>query len=322
MEIRELTYFMAVAEDLSFTKAAVRLRMSQPPLSQAIAKLERKLGTRLFEREARTAPRLTPAGHVLMREAKRILQQIEQTESLLDSVVADVQPLRIGTISSVLAGLLPSVVRSFTAAHPEARVLVEESEEQAILSDLVRGSVDLGFTRVRGIDDRFEAQRLAVEPLMCALPDTHALAGDASVSLADLADDDFIMFNRDDAPQAYDRIVLACVRAGFSPRIPIHAVNDLSMLSTVACGLGVSIMPYLSSYLPIPGVRFVPIAEEWARTPLSMVWLAGRPNPMTQAFAAQVRAELVSRRDLALAEGRVAIEVDDGSTGPRAPRSA
>ena len=309
MEIRQLTYFMAVAEDLSFTKAAARLRMSQPPLSQAIAKLEAELGTRLFERQARTAPRLTPAGHVLMREAKRILQQIEQTEMLLDKVVADVQPLRVGSISSVLAGLLPTVVRSFTASHPEARVLVEESEEQAFLSDLVRGSVDLGFTRVGRIDERFELQQLAVEPLVCALPDTHPLAGASTVSLAELADDDFITFNREDAPQAYDRIVMACVRAGFNPRIPIHAVNDLSLLSTVACGLGVSLMPYLSSYLPIPGVRFVTVADEWARTPLSMVWLSGRPNPMTQAFAAQVRAELVVRRDRDLAAGRLTVEV-------------
>jgi len=309
VEIRELTYFMAVAEDLSFTKAAARLRMSQPPLSQAITRLEAKLGTRLFERQARTAPRLTPAGHLLVREGKRILQQIEQTESLLDSVVADVRPLRVGSISSVLAGLLPTVVRSFSAAHPEARVLVEESEEQAILADLVRGTVDVGFTRVRGVDDRFDVDHLAMEPLVCAVPDTHRLAMAGTVPLAELADEDFIMFNREDAPQAYDRIVLACVRAGFHPRIPIHAVNDLSMLSTVACGLGVSMMPYLSSYIPIPGVRFVTVAEEWARTPLSMLWLAGQPNPMTGAFAAQVRAELVLRRDRDVAEGRLTLDM-------------
>jgi len=312
MEIRELTYFMAVADDLSFTKAAARLQMSQPPLSQAISRLEAKLGTRLFERQARTAPRLTPAGELLKREGKRILHQIEQTESLLDSVVADVQPLRVGSISSVLAGLLPTVVRAFSASHAGARVLVEESEEQAILSDLVRGSVDLGFTRVRSIDDRFEVEQLALEPLVVALPDTHRLAGRTSVPLGELADDDFVMFNRDDAPQAYDRIVMSCVRAGFNPRIPIHAVNDLSMLSTVACGLGVSLMPYLSSYIPIPGVRFVTIAEDWARTALSMLWLSGRPNPMTTAFTTQVRAGLTAMRDRDLQAGRITLDLIGG----------
>jgi DNA-binding transcriptional LysR family regulator len=309
MEIRELTYFMAVAEDLSFTKAAARLQMSQPPLSQAISRLEEKLGTRLFERRARTAPRLTPAGHLLKREGKRILQQIDQTESLLDSLVADVQPLRVGSISSVLAGLLPTVVRSFSASHPEARVLVEESEEQAILSDLVRGSVDLGFTRVRLSDDRFEMVQLALEPLVVALPDTHPLAGESSIPLGALANDDFIMFNREDAPQAYDRIVTSCVRAGFNPRISIHAINDLSMLSTVACGLGVSLMPYLSSYIPIPKVRFVTIAEDWARTPLAMLWLTGQPNPMTSAFAAQIRAELTVMRDRDVRNGRITLDL-------------
>jgi DNA-binding transcriptional LysR family regulator len=309
LEIRELTYFMAVAEDLSFTKAAARLQMTQPPLSQAISRLEAKLGTRLFERQARTAPRLTPAGQLLKREGKRILQQIDQTESLLDSVVADVQPLRVGSISSVLAGLLPTVVRSFAASHPEARILVEESEEQAILSDLERGSVDLGFTRVRQIDDRFEMEQLALEPLVVALPDTHPMAGQPSVSLAKLAKDDFIMFNREDAPQAYDRIVTSCVRAGFNPRIAIHAVNDLSMLSTVACGLGVSLMPYLSSYIPIPRVSFVTIAEDWARTPLAMLWLTGQPNPMTSAFAVQVRTELTAMRDRDVTNGRITLDL-------------
>jgi len=312
VEIRELTYFVAVAEDLSFTRAAARLQMSQPPLSQAITRLEAKLGTRLFERQARTAPRLTPAGQLLKREAKRILQQIEQTESLLDDVVADVEPLRVGCISSVLAGLLPSVVRPFRAAHANARLLVEESEERAILADLARGSVDLGFTRVGGVDDRFELERLALEPLVAALPDDHPHADAPSVALADLADEDFVTFNREDAPQAYDRIVIACVRSGFHPRIPLHAVNDLSMLATVACGLGVALMPYLSSFVPMPGVRFVTVADEWARTPLAMVWPSGRPHAMTGAFAAQVRTELVARRERDLAAGRLTLEVLPG----------
>lgn len=304
MEIRELRYFVAVAEDLSFTRAALRLQMSQPPLSQAIARLEKKLGSRLFEREPRKAPRLTPAGAVLLREARRILKQIDEAQSLLDSVVADVEVLRIGSISSVLAGLLPSVVREFRSQHREVRILVEESEERRILTDLRSGAVDLGFTRARRTDQGFVSEFLADEPLVCAMPDTHRLAGERSVALAELATEDFVMFHRDDAPQAYDRIVLACVRAGFSPRIPLHAVNDLAMLSTISCGLGVAVMPHVSSFLPIPGVRFVPLRDEWAVTSLSMTWMASTANPVTRAFTLAVRAELERRRSLDLAEGR------------------
>ena len=312
METRELRYFVAVAEDLSFTKAAARLRMSQPPLSQAISRLELKLGSRLFEREARKAPRLTPAGAVLLREAKRILKQIDEVESLLDQVVAEVWPLRIGSISSVLSGLLPTVVRSFRSAHPEVRVFVEESEERAILGSLKSGRADVGFTRVRKLSDDYEMLFLAEEPLVCALPATHPLAGSESVQLADLADDDFIMFHRDDAPQAYDRIIAACVQAGFTPRIPQHAANDLSMLSAVASGLGVSLMPHISSYLPIPGVTFVSLREEWATTGLSMAWTRGAPNPMTRAFAAAVRSELEERQRADQARGRRTFAIPPG----------
>jgi len=304
VETRELRYFVAVAEDLSFTRAAARLRMSQPPLSQAISRLERKLGSRLFEREARKAPRLTPAGVVLLREARRILKQIDEVESLLDQVVAEVWPIRIGSISSVLSGLLPSVVRTFRAAHPEVRVFMEESEERAILGSLRSGQVDVGFTRVRNLGDDYEMLVLAEEPLVCAMPATHPLAEANSVRLTELASDDFIMFHRDDAPHAYDRIIAACIQAGFAPRIPQHAANDLSMLSTVACGLGVSLMPHVSSYLPIPGVVFVPLREEWATTGLSMAWMRGAPNPMTRAFAAAVQSELTDRQRADEARGR------------------
>ncbi|MDQ1085158.1 MULTISPECIES: LysR family transcriptional regulator [Microbacterium] len=304
MEIRELTYFIAVAEDLSFTRAAARLQMTQPPLSQAIARLEKRLGTRLFERRARMAPRLTPAGHLLLAEGKRILQQIDQTEALLDSVVADVFPLRVGSNSSVLGGLLPTVVRDFRRTHPTVRLLIEESEEMAVLSDIARGSIDFGFTRVWGIDDRFEVDYVGMEPLVCAVHADHPIAGRDSVSLVDLADEDFVTFHREDAPQAFDRILTACIRAGFNPRIPLRAANDLSLLSIVACGLAVSIMPSVSSYIPIPGVRFVPIQEEWAATPLSMVWLSGQPNPVMSAFIRAVRAELLRRRDQDRALGR------------------
>lgn len=312
MEIRELTYFMAVAEDLSFTKAAARLQMSQPPLSRAISQLEKKLGVRLFDRRSRAAPRLTPAGHLLVREGRRILQQVEQTESLLDSAVAELHPLRVVSVSSILAGLLPPVVRSFTRSHREARVLIEEAEERPILFDLARVTADLGFTRVRAVDDRFEVEHVALEPLVAAVPESHRLAGMTAISLSELADEDFIMFNREDSPQAYDRLVLSCVRAGFNPRIILHATNDLSILSTVSCGLGVSVMPYVSSFVPIPGVHFATIAEEWARTPLSIVWLSGQPNPLTPLFISYVRAELTARRDADRRAGRITFDLLPG----------
>ncbi|EMY36240.1 transcriptional regulator [Arthrobacter crystallopoietes BAB-32] len=304
MEIRELKYFVAVAENLSFTKAAQRLQMTQPPLSQAIARLEKELGVRLFEREARQSPRLTESGTVLYAEARRILKGVEVAESLLRHTKKKKRLLRVGSISSVHSGLMPSVVRSFTEAHPEIRVLVAESEEVDVRSELRSGSLDIGFTRAGETSEGFESEFLCDEPLIAVLPIAHRLAHRNSIRLSELADDDFVTFERNDAPEAYDRILISCIRAGFHPRVPMTAKNDLAMLSTIACGVGMSLMPLVSSSLEIPGVRFVPLEEPWAFTPLSMTWLKGIDNPARDMFASAVRLELRRRQVQDLERGR------------------
>ena len=289
METRELRHFVAVAEELSFTRAAARLGMAQPPLSQSISRFERRLGTELFRRGPRRLPTLTPAGRVLLREARRILATIEETEQLLRSVDGDVTPLRVGCIPSVISGLMPQVVPGYSSGRAPGSIYVYETEEAQLLDDVRDASVDVGLCRLRDGEAGVDAEVLVHEPLVCALPAAHPLASQPVVRLQQLATEEFVIFRRDDAPRAYDTIVAACHRAGFSPRTSLHGTHDLSQLSIIACGLAVALMPRLSTAVTLAGVVYRPLAEEWAVTPLALVRPAAAQSPLVEEFTVLVR---------------------------------
>lgn len=282
MEIRQLRYFVAVAEEGSFSAAAGRLHMTQPPLSQSISKLETSLGTRLFERQQRQTPRLTPQGQLLLHEARRILHQVDEVESMIGRS-NDQWPLRVGAIPTVISGLLPTVVPRMRARYPTALVLMLETEERDFLHAIQASAVDVGFTRATRLVPGMVIRPLLHEPLYAALYDWHPLAGRDQIDLAELRADDFVLFPRDDAPRAHDHIVQACIRSGFSPNVLLEAKNDLALLSFVACGLVVSLVPFLSTLAHVEGVCFVRV-DTWATTPLSLVHRSDSENPYISPF--------------------------------------
>lgn len=290
LDLRQLRYFLAVAEEGSFSAAAERLHMAQPPLSQAISKLERSLNTRLFERQPRRPPRLTPQGAMLVSEASRILQQVRDVESLLRGHRFDAQ-LRIGAIPSVIAGLMTSVIPRFRAANPTVRILLSETEERDFLGAIKAWSVDIGFTRATKLAPGYSRTPLMLEPLYAVVDSNHRLATRSSIDIAELSDEDFVIFVRDDAPNAYDHIIHACIRGGFTPRILLHAKNDLAMLSFVACGLVVTLVPFLSTIVKQPGVSYLRV-QDWAVSPLSLVHRRGADNPYLYLFEVVVRERL------------------------------
>ncbi|WP_432512989.1 LysR family transcriptional regulator [Kineococcus sp. SYSU DK001] len=289
MEARELRHFVAVAEELSFTRAAARLGMAQPPLSQSIARLERRLGTQLFVRGPRRHPVLTPSGRVLLREGRRVLEALAETENLVRSLHHEVEPLRVGCIPSVMSGLMPKVVPQFQAERPRGGIHLYEIEEAQLLDDVRAGVVDVGLCRLREQEPGLDVELLHLEPLVCALPQAHPLAALEVVPLAELAGEEFVIFRREDAPRAYDAIVAACHLAGFSPRNSLVGVHDLSELSIVACGLAVALMPRCSTVISMDGVVHRPLAEEFAVTPLALVRAAGVRSPVLEEFAGLVR---------------------------------
>lgn len=289
VESRELRHFVAVAEELSFTRAAARLGMAQPPLSQSVARFERRLGTQLFVRGARRAPTLTPAGRVLLREGRRILEALDEAEHLVRSLEHEVEPLRVGCIPSVMSGVMPQVVPQFQLERPRGGIYLYEIEERQLLDDVRAGVVDVGLCRLREEEQGLDVELLMLEPLVCAVPADHRLAALDAVPLAELAGEEFVIFRREDAPRAYDAIVAACHLAGFSPRTSLRGVHDLSELSIIACGLAVTLMPRCSTVVSMAGVAYRPLVEDWAVTPLALVRRAGVRSPVLEEFAGLVR---------------------------------
>ncbi|ALL74494.1 hypothetical protein AD006_02625 [Pseudonocardia sp. EC080610-09] len=289
VEVRQLQYFLAVADRLSVTDAARELQMAQAALSQAVTKLERRLGVALFDRSRRRL-RLTAAGAALVPEARLIVGRTRE----LGAVVAGGStrtPLRIGCIPSAVSGLLPDVLPGFLAGHPEVLPLVHEMGQRAQVEALRAGAVDVGVCRMLVSGDGIEVVRLADEPLTCLLPVSHPLADAGPVDLADLAGESFVCFPRDHAPVAHDTIVAACVRAGFSPRVTQEAVNDQSVLGVVASGLAVAIVPRATTRLRMAGVVARPLSDPLAVTPLSVL-----VGPVSAPAGRALRDELLRLR--------------------------
>ncbi|MEQ3554537.1 LysR family transcriptional regulator [Pseudonocardia nematodicida] len=277
VEVRQLEYFLAVAERLSVTEAARDLHMAQAALSQAVTKLERRLGVSLFDRSRRRL-RLTAAGSALIPEARLIVGRVQELEVVVAGGAART-PLRIGCITSAVSGLLPDVLPGFLATRPEILPLVHEMGQRAQVEALREGAVDVGVCRMLVAEDGVELVRLADEPLACLLPEGHPQAAAAAVDLGALAGESFVCFPREYAPVAHDTITGACVRAGFSPRITQQAVNDQSILGIVAAGLAVAIVPAATTRLRMAGAVARPLTDPAAVTPLSvLVGAAGAPH--------------------------------------------
>lgn len=278
MELRHLRYFIAVAEELSFTRAAARLQIAQPPLSQQIAKLETEIGVRLLDRTSRSV-RLTPAGLALLHEARRLLTRADEVQRIAQSGgTYSCGTLRIGCVASGFSGALLRLLPAFRTRHPGVLPLVYEMEAAPQCHALVRGDIDIGFARINHQIPDVEITPILDEPLMAALPAAHPLAEQQRVPLARLAGEAFVMFPRNAAPDAFDAITSACAAVGFSPDIALEATNDHALVSMVACGLGISIVPGSTSNMTLPGIVYRPLAEPVPKTVMAIALPAVDPT--------------------------------------------
>lgn len=299
MELRDLRAFTAVAEDLSFKDAAARLGVSQSALSQTVSRFERDLGVSLFERGQRRAPELTAQGRVLAVQAKALLDHAEQVEASVVDEPTAVVPLRVSSISSTFAGLVPRVVPRLRAELPEVRIALMSVLDTHVQRAVVEHRVDFAFGRLAEAPDGVDFTLIAHEPLVAAVPSAHPLASRERIELAELRAESFVLFHRDEGITGYDAIVSACVQAGFSPQVRTYSLDDVAMLSSIACGLGVSLMPYVSTLHAFDGVTYVPIDDEHATTPLSVVRRAHDGLASADRLLALVEEEM---RSIAAAE--------------------
>jgi DNA-binding transcriptional LysR family regulator len=280
---RRLGYFVAVAEELSFTRAARRLHMAQPPLSQQIALLEKDLGTTLFDRTHRTI-RLTPAGAALLPEARRLLADLEDTERLVRRVGAgQVGRLAIGFVPSAMNGCLPDLLRGYRARCPEVELVLRELAPDLLLRAVHDGRLDTGIL-YHPVADRGLAQRvLTRESLLLALPERHPAAGSPEIALSDVRDEPFVLPEQHDVPGIHAAITAAFAEAGIAPIVAQRGVWLMqTVLGLVAAGIGLALVPASVQAVRREGVVLRPLRGTRQVLELAAVWRGGlATGPLT-----------------------------------------
>ena len=272
MELRHLRYFVAVAEELHFGKAAKRLAITQPPLSFNIAKLEETLGYALLVRSTREVS-LTPAGAVFYREACRILSLAAQAKELGKRVATgEAGSLRIGFVGAAMLTPIGAALHRFDVARPELLVTVHELNSFEQLHALQREQIDFGILHPREVPEGVRTRSLYREHFVCALPAVHPLAAQAEIELGALRQESFVLFPRHFSPEYHDRIVAMCVNAGFTPNIRYEVRANATVAALVAAGFGVAILPASVKRVAIDGLAFRPLAHSSAQSELVGVW--------------------------------------------------
>jgi len=293
MEYRHLRFFIAVAEELHFTRAAARLRVAQPHLSHEIRRLENELGVPLFARDHRRVV-LTFAGQAFLEHARRVLgHTADAVRAAQRAHRGETGCLRIGFVSSAGFGVvLPDAVRRFRLERPDVEVVLSEqnSDEQVELITHARLDVGLLHPPLRS-ELGLEIETVLVEPLVAALAENHRLARRRKIELAALADEPWILFPRAIASRLYEVVMLACTGAGFSPRV-VQEANKLStIMSLIASGLGVSLVPQPLARLSLGRITCVPLGAQGPLLPLALMWRRQDANPTLVPFLEIVREE-------------------------------
>lgn len=285
LSLRRLEYFLVVAEELSITRAARLLHMSQPPLSQQMKTLERELRCQLFERTSRGL-RLTAAGVALTQEASSVLAEIDRVGPRVRAAGAgEVGYLAIGCVPVACASVAPLLVRRFHRTHPGVHVVIRELDTLALYNSLSVGSVDVGIIRT-GIDAPWlDTMDILEEVPLAALPDDHPLTARETLSLSDLEHENFVLFSRKLGMRHFDEFVNACrVTGGYSPNIVSECESVNTQLAMVGAGFGIGFVTELTGKLETPGVTYRPVHDLDMRIPLIVAWPTQRTNPVRSRF--------------------------------------
>jgi DNA-binding transcriptional LysR family regulator len=283
MELRHLRYFVAVAEELHFRRAAERLHMSQPPLSQQIRALEQDVGATLLVRNQRRVE-LTAAGAAYYARARDILDAVEDAAREARRVQrGEVGRLDVGFVGSSLYSIVPELLRGFRAQYPDVGLRLRELGTTEQLRRLEDGRLDIGFLRPPGERPGLTIETVLREPLAVALPDEHALAARSEVRVEDLAGEPLVLMTRAGAPGLRD--VLAPIADALGEEAIVQEVAEMqTLIGLVAAGVGVSLVPGSVSALARSGVVYRPLAGVTPRVPLAAAWRTGDDSPALAAF--------------------------------------
>jgi DNA-binding transcriptional LysR family regulator len=284
MELRTLRYFAAVAEELHFGRAAKRLAMTQPPLSQAIAGLEAELGVRLFERTRRQV-RLTHAGAVFLGEARATLARAAQGVELAQRAQrGEVGRLAVGYLAATAYTLLPLVLRDFRRRFPGVKLDLRELTIPQQHAALLGGEIDVGLLRPPVREAELAAETILAEPFVLALPSRHPLCVLRRVPAKRLAGEPFIMFPRQPGLVFHDLVMGFCLRAGFTPRVAQEANQTHTVIGLVSAGIGVALVPASTQKIGLAGVAYRALSEGTPESRTAVAWRRADASPVVAAF--------------------------------------
>jgi DNA-binding transcriptional LysR family regulator len=284
VELRHLRSFLAVAEELHFGRAAARLHISQPPLSQQIRRLEDELGARLFRRTKRRVE-LTPAGQAVLMEARQTLAQAERTvRAARRAERGELGELVVGYVTSASYEPLPDVIRVFRKRFPDVELRLQNLRSVQQRQALVDKRIDVGFVRPEVADPRLGYEAIWRESVVVALPGHHPLARRAIVRVAELATELFVVAAPDDASAFHHQIVALCRRAGFVPRVAGHVPDVQAAIALVAAGLGISPVPAAVQGYKREGVVYRPLRPRTFKMEMGLAWRRDDDSALVQQF--------------------------------------
>jgi DNA-binding transcriptional LysR family regulator len=294
MELRTLRYFVTLAEELHFGRAAQRLAITQPPLSLAIRGLEDELGVRLFARTRRQVA-LTYAGAAFLQQAREILARAAAAVELARAADRGaVGQLTIGFMSASIYTLLPPVLRQFAAAHPGVRLELRELTLPQQAEALRRRDIQVGFVRPPVSDAELATVTLLEEPLVVALPSGHPLAQRRRIAARQLANESFVLFQRAPGLVLHDLVLRFCLKQGFTPRVAQEASQSHAVVGLVSAGIGVALVPASAQEVRLRGVEFRRLAETTPPVGTALAWRHDDTSPVLAAFVKTARQ--VARR--------------------------
>ncbi len=291
--LRHLWSFLAVAEERHFGRAAKRLGISQPPLTEQIQALERSLGIRLFERSRRGAT-LTREGQAILPAVQRFAEQMSHLEGVVRAAKEGKKEfIVIGAITSAFYDVLPRILRAVAAELPEVTASFVELHTADAVTMLQSGTVDVAVARLVRSVGSIRVVPLVTDRLVVALSKDHPFAARTKIAIEDLANEPWIHIRRQISPPYFDSVITACAEAGFSPRLVHEVGSEASQVAFVSCGLGIALLPSSLSRNVAPNVVFRPLADAGEIVTASLAWDESRITP-----AAQAMLEIARRRGI------------------------
>lgn len=284
LNLTRLRYFVAVAQELHFGRAAARLGISQPPLSLHVQALEQQVGAKLFTRTNRRVA-LTVSGRTLLEQAIQLLDHAERVSHVMQGVGAgEIGELFVGCVPSALYDVLPKLATAFRAAYPHIHLVLEEGHTADLMKAVADGRLDIGLVWKNVTEPPLEAQVVLEEQFVAVVPADHALANNRILSLEELAPEPLILPPRKISPYHYDHILASFVRKGLRARIEYEVPTILSQIGFAASGCGIAISPNFARKFATDRVVVLEIEERMPTVLLSLVWNDERLSPPVSQF--------------------------------------